>query len=94
MNQKPKTISLNELTKNFTAEQKQIMEAEVKYYDLLVKFREAREDKGITQAELAEMANINRTTLSQIESGLRNATIDTLVRIARALGLNLELSLS
>jgi DNA-binding XRE family transcriptional regulator len=94
MNQKPKTISLKELTKQFTTEQKQIMEAEVKYYDLLVQFREAREEKGITQEELAQKAKINRTTLSKIESGLRNATLDTLVRIARALDLNLELSLS
>jgi DNA-binding XRE family transcriptional regulator len=94
MNQKPKTISLKELTKNFTPEQKQMMEAEMKYYDLLIKFRTARENKGISQEDLAEKANINRTTLSKIESGLRNATLDTLMRLAKALGMNLELSLN
>ena len=93
MNQKPKTISLKELTKNFTPEQKQVMEAEVKYYDLLVKFRVAREKKGISQEELAEKANINRTTLSKIESGIRNATLETLMRIASALGMDLKLTL-
>jgi DNA-binding XRE family transcriptional regulator len=94
MNQKPKTISLKDLTKNFTPEQKQIMETELKYFDLLVKFRRAREEKGISQEELAIKANINRTTLSKIESGLRNATLDTLMRLAKALDMNLELCLS
>ena len=69
------------------------MEAEIKYYDLLIKFRTARKEKGISQEELAEKANINRTTLSKIESGIRNATLETLMRIASALGMDLKLTL-
>jgi DNA-binding XRE family transcriptional regulator len=93
MKQRPRTLTIKELTENFTPEQKRIMEAEVRYYDLLFSFRDAREKKGVTQEELARRANINRTTLSQVESGGRNATVSTVIRIARALDMDLELCL-
>jgi len=86
-------ISLEELNKDLTIEERKIVDAEIQYYDLLVAFKEAREAKGISQEELANMAKINRTTLSKVESGLRNATIDTMMKLARALDMNLELRL-
>lgn len=93
MKKHPKTISLKEFSKNFTSRQHQIIEEEIKYYDLLTSFKNAREKKGITQEELAAKAQVNRTTLSKIESGLRNATIETLSKLAAAMDLELEVKL-
>lgn len=47
--------------------------------------RELRLDQNLTQAEIARRANIDRTTVSRIESG-EGGSISSLVQIARALG--------
>lgn len=93
MKNQVKTITLQEFSKNFTKKQRKIVEQEIKYYDLLTSFKEAREKRGITQGELASKANINRTTLSKIESGLRNATVETLSKLASAMDMQLEVRL-
>jgi transcriptional regulator with XRE-family HTH domain len=60
----------------------------------LFTFQHLRKSQGITQVELAQEAEINRTTLSKIESGQRNATLDVLMRLASALGKKLEIKLT
>lgn len=93
MKQQQKTISLKEFSKDFTPEQKRVVEEETSYYYLLTSFKEAREKSGLSQEELAKKAKINRTTLSKIESGLRNATIDTLGKLASAMNMKLDVRL-
>src|SRR5690242_10611773 len=48
--------------------------------------RAARTDCGMTQEELAERANLDRTYPSLLERGLRQPTIGRLIGIAYALG--------
>jgi len=48
--------------------------------------RSIREAKGLTQAELAEKANVNQATISKLERGGMNATLDMVYAISRALG--------
>ncbi len=93
MKTQPKTISIQEFSKNFSREQKRAVEDEIRYYYLLTSFKEAREKSGLTQEQLAQKANVNRTTLSKIESGLRNATIDTLDKLASAMNMKLDVQL-
>ncbi len=50
-----------------------------------------REHKQITVRELAKRAGITSSYLSQIETGKRNPTIDTLKSIAEALGIDVEI---
>jgi transcriptional regulator with XRE-family HTH domain len=47
-----------------------------------------RGKKGMSQEELADRAGLHRTQLSQIERGLANARLDTLVSLAEALGVD------
>ncbi len=49
-----------------------------------------REHRGLTQQELADKAGISKPYLSQIESGKRQGTVETLTAIARALDVPLE----
>lgn len=51
---------------------------------------EARNRKGINQAELAELAGVTPAAISQIEKGLRVPTIPVLHRIANVLGVSLD----
>ena len=50
----------------------------------------ARNRKGLTQDQLAEMADITQNNLSRIERGLYSPGIDILLRIADALDMELD----
>ncbi len=54
---------------------------------LATAIRQLREDRGITQEDLAHEAGITTGTLSKIERGLANPSWTTVERIAGALGL-------
>lgn len=52
--------------------------------------RNKRFEKNISQRELAMLSNIDRTTLSEIENGIRRKPkIDTLVKLSNSLGIPL-----
>lgn len=52
--------------------------------------REIRETRGISQEELAYLANTQTSHISRIELGQNNTTVDVIYRIAR--GLKIPLS--
>ena len=52
--------------------------------------RELRRRKGLTQDVLSGLAGIARSHLAMIESGEKNANVDTLWRIANAMDMNLS----
>ncbi len=50
------------------------------------KIRELRKERGWSQAELAERANVSRVTVSMLENGSLQVTkMDTLIKLADAL---------
>jgi len=49
------------------------------------RIRALREERNISQEELADRADIHRNYISQIEGGKRNISFYKLVKIARAL---------
>ena len=51
---------------------------------------EFRKKKGISQEVINGLADIGRTHLSAIERGERNPTLETLYRIANALGVKMS----
>lgn len=50
----------------------------------------ARVEKGYTQEKLAERADLDPTYISGIERGVRNASLLSLVRVAKGLGVPLS----
>lgn len=55
------------------------------------KIRELREEKRMTQEELAEKSGVSRVTISGLENGTdRATTTKTLQSIARALGVSVD----
>ena len=47
--------------------------------------RELREEQKISQEELADYSNLDRTYISLLERGLRQPTITTIFKLAKAL---------
>lgn len=52
--------------------------------------RELRTQQGISQEVLSGLAGVARSHLTMIENGSKNANVDTLWRIADALGIRLS----
>ena len=53
---------------------------------MVLNIKRVREEKGMTQEQLAEKANVNRSLLNQLETGkLKNTSINTLQKIAYTL---------
>lgn len=51
--------------------------------------KERRKEFGITQNDLAKLAEININTLTQIERGEGNPTVRTLEKVLRIVGMEL-----
>lgn len=62
--------------------------------DFLEKLRKRliklRKEKGLTQASLAQAADIDRAALANIETGKRRPTVTTLYKISVALQVKVE----
>lgn len=52
--------------------------------------KQLRQDKGISQEELALTANLNKSFVGQIERGKKNATVKTIEKICLALNVTLH----
>ncbi|ARJ66461.1 transcriptional regulator [Magnetospirillum sp. ME-1] len=50
--------------------------------------RRARQEKGLTQEQLADASGFTQQYLSELETGRRNPTIVSLYEIASALGIS------
>ena len=57
---------------------------------IAVKLRVIREERGLTQKEAAELANVSQVTLLRLESGRRDPYMPTVTKIAGAYGVPLE----
>lgn len=64
---------------DLTATESQIKDYRLKLGD---KIRHVREQRGYSQEQLAEMMDINRSTISKIENGKFSITVDYLVRFS------------
>jgi DNA-binding XRE family transcriptional regulator len=49
-------------------------------------FRAIREERGISQEQVSQQANCDRTTVSLIERGLVSTKLETMVKMCKAIG--------
>jgi transcriptional regulator with XRE-family HTH domain len=56
--------------------------------DLGLRIKALRKERGITQEELAGRAELSRTYLTVLETGGKAASLDSLFRISKVLGVN------
>lgn len=55
--------------------------------------REARKRAGLTQRELAELAGTTQSSIARLESGRTSPTFDTVLRLVRLCGMDLDIML-
>ena len=71
------------------------MEANDQLQVLLRQLKAAREQKGLSLADMTERTGMDRSALSKLETGQRpNPTVETLSRYAEAVGKRLVVTLS
>ena len=54
--------------------------------------REAREKKGYSQTELAELLGVTRATVNGLEADRTSPSVRTLQKVANALGFSLKIN--
>lgn len=68
-------------------------EAELQADVLAYQLKQLRIQQHMTQEQLAEKVGIDKTQISKIEKGKRNLTLDTITKIANALGAKINFSI-
>lgn len=63
-------------------------------YALISAMLDARNKKGMTQAEIAQRAGTTQSAIARFESGRTNPTLDFAIRLSSAVGAKLEIRLS
>lgn len=62
-------------------------------YEAIQQIMKARKEQNITQEELARRVGTQKSNISRLESGNYNPSLDFLIKIANALGKNLNVEL-
>ena len=60
-------------------------------YDLIQRLKNRREELGVTQEQLAELAAVALRTVKELDAGKGNPTVNTLMKLADVLGMELKL---
>ena len=60
---------------------------------IILKIAEVRLEKKLSQTQLAKLTGMHRSNICRIESGRQNISIDTLIRIFDALGMDISITL-
>ena len=61
-----------------------------KYMSIGKNIKKIREDKGLTQLQIAELIHMHRSNYSKIESGQREISVDALNKIAKYFGMSID----
>ncbi len=59
--------------------------------DLIQRLKDRREQLGVTQEQLSELAAVALRTVKELDSGKGNPTVSTLIKLADVLGMELKL---
>ena len=88
-NNKVKTYSLSEMKDKYIGKVGTKAREEFEYelrMDVLGKMiKAARQERNLTQEELGRLVGVQKAQISKLESSANSATIDTVIRVFRAL---------
>lgn len=62
-------------------------------YDIIHAMIKARIDQNMTQKDLSKATGITQADISRIENGTRNPSLEMLKRLAKGMGMQLQLQL-
>ncbi len=86
---KIKTYSLDEMKNEFIGEvgtqQRDDYEYELRMDIIGRMIKQARKERKLTQEQLGEIVGVKKAQISKLENNANSATIDTIIRVFRAL---------
>ena len=65
-----------------------------KEFKIGILLKQAREEAGLTQEQLAKKINTKKTAISRIENHAEDIKLSTIKKVAKALGKNFEITIS
>ncbi|MDE6602460.1 MAG: helix-turn-helix domain-containing protein [Lachnospiraceae bacterium] len=83
-------LTWNELKSDLSLSQEDLNAIELEK-DLIRTMIKIREEKGLTQSQLAEMCNVKQPVIARMESSVHSPQIDSLLRILTPLGYTLQI---
>ena len=96
------SVEINQLFCTYSDGSREVRDIEIDYSDYVSDTYEnikdniakniarLRKEKGISREYIAEDADVSRQYIAQIEKGERNVSLETLSKIARSMGVNVE----
>jgi len=87
-----KLIAWKELFASYPKERQEAIKRKARYLRAAMEVRRLRRKSKLSQAQLARKMHVKREFLSRIESGRQNITLETLYRIAEAVGKEFKFS--
>lgn len=73
---------------DISREDESIIKLEKELIQTMVKLRE---EKGLTQVQLAEMCNVKQPTIARLESAVHSPRIDSMLKVLASLGYTLAI---
>ncbi len=73
---------------NISVEEESLIKLEKDLIKTMVKIRE---DKGVTQAELAELCKVKQPVIARLEAGTHSPRVDSLLKVLVPLGYTLQI---
>ena len=71
----------------------QIEQHQREFSDVVTALKEARESRGLSLQDVSDRSGITRPSLSLLENGKGNPTLETIQKLANVLGLQLKLEI-
>lgn len=85
-------IDYDKLFASYPKEYQEKVRQEAKFIVARMEIRKLRQEKQLSQEALARKMKVKREFISRIESGRQNITLETLIRIAGAVGKEFKFS--
>ena len=89
-----KTYSLEDLTDQYIGKKgtkkRDEFENELRLDLLGQAIKQARQERNLTQEELGKLVGVQKAQISKIENSIKNARLDTIIKIFKALGATIK----
>jgi ribosome-binding protein aMBF1 (putative translation factor) len=92
---RPKTIPLQDVIHEMEKDplQKARMAYYQRAYDTALVMRKARKDSGLSKGELSAKSGVPKSTITRVESGMRNFSVQILIKLLGAMGKELKIEI-
>ncbi|MCO5234489.1 MAG: helix-turn-helix domain-containing protein [Chitinophagales bacterium] len=92
-----KTVSLDEMINKHIGkrgtEKRENFENELRIDLIGEAIKQARKEKNLTQEQLGELVGVQKAQISKLENGMKNARLETILKVFEALGAKINFNI-